>query len=31
MLEFVQLQQPGAALQGFQELWVERLARGVSE
>lgn len=31
MLEFVQLQQPGAALQGFQEQWVERLARGVSE
>lgn len=31
MLEFVQLQQPGAALQGFQAQWVERLARGVSE
>ncbi|MEA9987660.1 class II histone deacetylase [Pseudomonas sp. RTS1] len=31
MLEFVQLQQPGVQLQGFQEQWVERLARGVSE
>jgi len=27
----VQLQQPGVQLQGFQEQWVERLARGVSE
>ncbi|WP_458371680.1 class II histone deacetylase [Pseudomonas lactis] len=31
MLELVHLQQPGAALQGFQEQWVERLAHGVSE
>lgn len=31
MLEFVQLQQPGAALQAFQEQWVERLAQGVSD